>query len=153
MMAGSHVVLGVVAWHAAALALSSPASDPLMLGLAGVGALLPDIDHPRSWAGRKLGPVSLLIGGIFGHRGITHSLVAVLACLGLLVWGGLGELAVPVTVGYLSHLAGDALTPSGVPLFWPCRRPMGLPLVRTGSPMEMGLVAALALLAGRDWLL
>ncbi|MBF0305482.1 MAG: metal-dependent hydrolase [Alphaproteobacteria bacterium] len=150
MMAGSHVVLGAAAWHVAALALSIPADDPLMLGAAGLGALLPDIDHPKSWAGRKLGPLSMLIAGVFGHRGVTHSLLAVLICLGLLVWGGLGAMAMPVVVGYLSHLAGDGLTISGVPLLWPWRRPFGLPLVRTGTLTETALVAALAAVAGQD---
>jgi inner membrane protein len=32
------------------------ALGPVGLGLAVAGSLLPDIDHPKSWAGRRLRP-------------------------------------------------------------------------------------------------
>src|SRR5579859_6673339 len=54
VMAGSHVVLGVVAWTWTAPHLGLSALDPLALALASTGALLPDIDHPSSWVGRRL---------------------------------------------------------------------------------------------------
>ncbi|VEB43121.1 Inner membrane protein ydjM [Chromobacterium violaceum] len=44
-------------------------------GLA--GSLLPDIDHPKSWLGRRIPFLSRPISYLFGHRGITHSLLAV----------------------------------------------------------------------------
>lgn len=55
-------------------------------------------------------------------------------------------------IGLLCHLAGDALTASGVPFFWPWRRHFALPLLgRTGSKREVllgaGLVVGLLALA------
>ena len=69
--------------------------------------------------------VSWLASAVFGHRGATHSLAfaaggavaATVACLvmGLTPWWGL-----LFGWGWLTHLAGDALTDRGVPsLLWP----------------------------------
>lgn len=148
MMAGSHVVLGAALWAVTAKLTGAPAADPQALAAAALGALLPDIDHPQSWAGRKMKPISVPLALVVGHRGVTHSLLAVLACLGVLAVMGLGWAAAPVVLGYLSHLAGDALTPSGVPLLWPSRRRFTLNLCRTGSLIEIVLVAAIALVGG-----
>lgn len=154
MMAGSHIAVGVAFWAVTARLAGLPADDPTALGAAALGSLLPDIDHPQSWAGRKLRPISVPLAALVGHRGVTHSLLAVLA--GVLIvavvgWHGLNGLAGPVVVGYLSHLAADSLTPSGVPLLWPSRRRFTLNLCSTGSIMELGIVAAI--LAAGGWAL
>lgn len=86
-----------------------------------LGAILPDIDHPESTVGRRVKVISYPIRLIFGHRGITHSLFAVV----LMMW-----LAVTVdniwiswlALGYLLHLVGDYLTDSGIPLLYPLTR-------------------------------
>jgi len=41
----------------------------------GVGALFPDIDHPKSFIGNRTGGISHSIGAVFGHRGLAHSLL------------------------------------------------------------------------------
>lgn len=111
------------------------------------GSLLPDVDHPRSWAGKRIWPVSAIIGMIFGHRGITHSLVAAIA-LGLLAavlpLGASPTWIFPLGFGYLSHLVADWMTPSGIPLLWPVRKSFICPVVqiRTGSITEKLISAA-----------
>ena len=87
MMAGSHVALGAAAWMLAAPHFGQDALQPVGLGLAVAGSLLPDIDHPKSWAGRRLRPVSTLIAAVFGHRGVTHSLLALAGCWATLRYG------------------------------------------------------------------
>jgi inner membrane protein len=145
MMAGSHIALGAAAWFVAAPRLGLPALEPVSLGLAVLGALLPDIDHPKSWVGKRVWPVSLLCSRFFGHRGMTHSLIAVGGCLALLLSNWLSvAIAGPLVVGYLSHLAADLLTPGGLRLAWPLKGVWSLPLCRTGSPFEP-LVVALVL--------
>ena len=142
MMAGSHVALGAAAWLAAAPRLGLPALEAVPLGLAVLGSLLPDIDHPKSWVGKRVKPVSNIIGAVFGHRGVTHSLLAVVACAVLLARDGLPHaLIAPLVVGYLSHLAADLLTPGGLRLAWPLRGTYALPLCRTGSAFEPLVVA------------
>lgn len=114
--------------------------------IAALAALLPDLDDPGSTLGallprwwHRLTP---------GHRGCTHSLLAV-ALVTLLVHTlagavGLGGLTLTVLVaaGMLSHLAADAVTDRGVPLLWPLRQHFGLPLMRTGGALERVSVAA-----------
>jgi inner membrane protein len=148
MMAGSHVALGAAAWIVAAPHIGLPALDPIAIGLAVLGGLLPDIDHPKSWVGKRLRPASDVVAGVFGHRGITHSLLAVLGCWLLLRSQAIPvRYAAPLVVGYLSHLVGDLLTPGGLRLAWPLRGTWALPLCRTGSafePLVVALVVAAA---------
>lgn len=155
-MAGSHLALGAAAWVAVAPALGQPALDPAALGLAMAGSLLPDLDHPKSWVGRRARPVSTILGAVFGHRGVTHSALALAGCawllageVGLLARGGGPAILAPLAVGYASHLAADLLTPGGLRLLWPLRGTWSLPLCRAGSPFEP-LVVALVLL-GVGW--
>jgi inner membrane protein len=153
MMAGSHVVLGAAAWITVAPLLSHDALAPVSLALAIGGSLAPDIDHPKSWLGRRLRPVSTILSKTLGHRGITHSLAAVAACCWLLITRHVSHaMMAPFIVGYLSHLAGDMLTPGGLRLFWPIKGTWALPLCRTGSLVEPLVIAGLlaCLWVGKD---
>jgi inner membrane protein len=146
LLAGTH----------AALAL------PVALALVLLGSLLPDLDHPEGRLANErilgipvLKPLSWLIGAVFGHRGATHSLLALagLVALGDLpflpwAWAHLGLL---LGWGYASHLLADMLTKSGVPLLWPLDWRIGFPPLRalrftTGTWPE-GLVVAVLTLA------
>ncbi len=118
-------------------------------------ALLPDLDHPKSVLGQRLPWISKPLSRLFGHRGFTHSLLAVAAA----VWG-LNQSLPPDTlpmgvkdaliVGYLSHLLGDWLTPAGIPLFWPIKRRYRLPgwPLRSGGAIETGFCTLTLLVAG-----
>ncbi|MGL4431547.1 MAG: metal-dependent hydrolase [Plesiomonas shigelloides] len=122
-----------------------------------LGSLLPDIDHPRSFLGQHLRWISVPIAKVFGHRGFTHSLLAVALALWCLLYKLPASVPVPVgmvdafIVGYLSHLLGDALTPAGVPLFWPVKQRFRLPLLnfRTGSHAET--IICVLMVAGSLW--
>lgn len=148
MMAASHVVAGAALWAITAKLTGGAPADPQALAAAALGALLPDIDHPNSWAGRKMKLISVPLSLVVGHRGVTHSLLAVLTGCGILAMMGLDWVAAPVVLGYLSHLAADSLTPSGVPLLWPMKRRFTLNLCQTGSVTEIGLMALVALAGG-----
>ena len=143
-MARSHVAIGLCAWVAAAPILNLSALDAGGLALAATGSLLPDIDHPQSWVGRRLRLLSRIIAAVFGHRGITHSAVAVVGVIALLAhFGGQRAGVSAVAIGYLSHLAADMLTPRGLRLAWPLRRVWSVPICRTGSAMEPLIVMTL----------
>jgi len=149
MMAPSHVAVGLATWVVAAPVLSLPMLQPLSLGLVVAGSLLPDIDHPASWVGRRTRPLSSCIAAILGHRGITHSLVAVAVLVVSLLESDYHQAQIwPLAIGYASHLMADMLTPRGLRLAWPMRRNWSIPLCRTGSPTE-GIVVALIL--GLAW--
>lgn len=105
--------------------------------------LLPDIDHPQSVLGQRLRWLSAPIARAFGHRGFTHSLLAVVGGILLLQcrlpesWGVPPDVLHAMVIGYLSHLLADALTPAGVPLLWPVRWRFCLPLVRNGREASL----------------
>ncbi|WP_414146927.1 metal-dependent hydrolase [Erwinia sp. BNK-24-b] len=117
--------------------------------------LLPDIDHPRSTLGQRFRWLSQPIARAFGHRGFTHSLLAVIGGVMLLRLQLPKEWVLPADVfqgmvlGYLSHIVADMLTPAGVPLLWPCRWRFRLPLLnsRNGNQLERMLCLALVGLA------
>ncbi|EPK1603119.1 metal-dependent hydrolase, partial [Klebsiella pneumoniae] len=113
--------------------------------------LLPDIDHPKSFLGQRLSWISKPVARAFGHRGFTHSLLAVFGALTLFYLKVPDSWIVPadalqgLVLGYLSHILADMLTPAGVPLLWPCRWRFRLPILapRKGNQLERALCMAL----------
>jgi inner membrane protein len=149
MMVGSHVVLAEAGWICVAPSFGLPSFSPSALVLAAVGSVLPDIDHPQSWIGRRIGLISRLLASVVGHRGITHSLFAVALGIYLLHQNRIGGVVTtPLVIGYVSHLAADFLTPGGLRLAWPLRRIYRLPLCRTGSITEVAFVALVTVWVG-----
>lgn len=124
---------------------------PEALMLAGASSLLPDIDHPKSTFGRLVPFLSRPISAVFGHRGITHSFFAILAGIMLLSkYGYQAVYVAPIVIGYLSHLVGDMLNKSGVPLFWPAKNRFAIPVFKTGGLIES--IVRLALIGALFWM-
>ncbi len=145
-MASSHIIVGGATWFYVSTRMGLP-FDAVALGVAVLGALAPDVDHPKSTLGQLVRPLSLMVSLVFGHRGITHSTLAIVACLWVLVeYSNYSHLTLPFLVGYLTHLAGDILTPAGLPLLWPIRRRrnFALPILKTGGFSEQLAVTLLA---------
>ncbi|AOQ23055.1 Inner membrane protein YdjM [Moorella thermoacetica] len=154
MTARTHALGG---FTAALLLAKTGCLGQYWLSLTAVGALgglLPDVDHPGSYVGRRVPLVSDAVEMAFGHRGATHSLLAVflfylaarLAALRFLGVGVAGPLALALAAGYLSHLLLDMLNPQAVPLFWPWKARVRFPvppIIPTG-----GLVEAVAVRGG-----
>ncbi|AUX93306.1 metal-dependent hydrolase [Mixta gaviniae] len=119
--------------------------------------LLPDIDHPRSTLGQRFRWISHPIARAFGHRGFTHSLLAVVGGVTLLKlnlphgWPVPTDAMHGMVLGYLSHIAADMLTPAGVPLLWPCRWRFRLPILTTKAGNQLERIFCLALVAGALW--
>lgn len=152
MMARSHMPFAMVCWWLVAKAMGYPITGYGSL-IAAIGGLLPDIDHPESVIGRRVRVLSLPISAVFGHRGITHSLLATTAIATALWWVSHEPfyqpyrwMIAPLCVGYLSHLLGDAMTPSGVPLLYPKKKTYSFNLFKTKSTAEFILVCAITLL-------
>ncbi|WWO98711.1 MAG: metal-dependent hydrolase [Candidatus Dasytiphilus stammeri] len=104
-------------------------------------SLLPDIDHPRSLIGQRFKLLSYPIAHIFGHRGFTHSLLAVLVVgyLTFLITKIFpADVQYGMLIGYISHLTADFLTSAGIPLLWPFPWRFRLPLFHmlTGKTPE-----------------
>ncbi len=140
----------------------------------GFGALLPDIDNARSTFGQKLGPISVGIQKLAGHRTIFHSLLGL--ALGSLLALGIEQVILRLLdargltlsahlvgnvhtffygtlFGCIMHIAADGLTHGGVPLLWPMRKRFGFPpdpdwRFRTGTWIETVVVMGFMLLVG-----
>ena len=87
-----------------------------------VGALLPDIDHANSYISKRVPIIPTLLSLYTKHRGFTHSLVGVVVILALLTAANLffhlqTILAIGFGIGYILHIAADALTLSGIKNF------------------------------------
>lgn len=154
--------------------LSLVINKALYYFMVGFGALLPDIDNARSTLGKKLGWVSKEIQHLVGHRTLFHSFLGL--GIGSAIALGLEKLveyllssrgyAVPVHIidsthmvfiavlfGCIMHIAADALTEEGVPLFWPMHKYFGFPpnrhwRFRTGTWPEHVIVYGFMLLVG-----
>lgn len=157
MMGRNHAAMGVIAGAGVSvLTHQAPASAAILTGITGVAALLPDFDHPDAklpryfgWPGRT---IAWAVGSLFGHRGITHSVLGVALLSAALAF-------IPhfppvcywaVILGCAVHILGDACTVSGVPLFWPKDRRFRVPLtaIHTGNYFEtVILTPALAVLS------
>jgi len=101
------------------------------------GAILPDIDHPRSVIGKMFAFISIPLERRYGHRTITHSLIGwaiSTAIFGfiimLLVWilGFFTSSTIlsfapwwisAFSISYFSHLVLDMFNPRGAQLLWP----------------------------------
>jgi membrane-bound metal-dependent hydrolase YbcI (DUF457 family) len=144
-----------------------PAGLVLCTGAAILGALAPDLDAEESSIKGELGLAGELIQGglsLLGvkHRGVFHSGLAILvvfvAAGGMGWWLGYADVGLAFGLGYFSHIAlADAMTITGVPLFWPLKHPFHLLpkglRVRTGGSVE-GLIFLLVIVGviGLLWL-
>lgn len=79
----THILTSV----AGTLALNAYTEMPISAAIIGgvvIGALLPDIDEPQSFIGKKTRGVSDVTKGVFGHRGFTHTILGSALFAGLL---------------------------------------------------------------------
>ncbi|MDR0218236.1 MAG: metal-dependent hydrolase [Enterobacteriaceae bacterium] len=101
-----------------------------------LASLLPDIDHPQSTLGRLFRFISIPIARLCGHRGFTHSLLALTAGIFLFQTEMPADWPIPtdffhaMIIGYISHLIADMLTPAGIPLLWPLKMRFCIPILR-----------------------
>jgi membrane-bound metal-dependent hydrolase YbcI (DUF457 family) len=144
MTAPTHIVFGVISTTGIfSLCSWSLHKDWPALAAAILGALLPDIDSPKSTLGRLFPFVSVPLEQRWGHRTLTHGLGMVIGLAVVLspVYALYQTLYCALLIGYLSHLFADCITKSGVPLFYPSPSVYVLPgnaryRVKTGSLAE-----------------
>jgi inner membrane protein len=137
MLWKTHIMGGIVA---GALLLpycnlGNVTSQAAFVACAGAGALLPDIDSSCSKLGRMIWPVSKTIQMIFGHRQIFHSLLMAALLYGCLClfWP---LYAIPIIVGFVSHLVLDSFNPEGIAWLYPLPFRVAIPLATTGGIIE-----------------
>ena len=105
----------------------------IYFGLVLFGALLPDIDNENS----KVGRYAPLIGKLFKHRGIFHTLwMGALFCF--IVWYFIGSpYGIALLIGYASHLVIDGFTLQGTNFLHPVAKLHLSGFIETGKIGEM----------------
>jgi len=123
----------------------SPGNQILFMILVLFGGLLPDIDHPKSKLGRYFRPVMFL----FEHRGFWHSFLVLPLIAALLFFVlDLPQFALPIVIGYISHLVSDMMTVEGIMPLHPISRFRLHWAIKTGSTVEVMLFTLLILVSG-----
>lgn len=149
-MGRNHMATGVISGSLTAWATHLPPAQAVaFIGITSAASLLPDFDHPKAmlprmfgWPGRML---AVLLATVFGHRTLTHSVLGV----GVLSAGMAFIPRLPlfcyaaVILGCVTHILGDMLTVSGVPVLWPAKRCYRIGRMRTGGQFEMLFVQPL----------
>jgi inner membrane protein len=131
MMRRTHAAAGLASGFALAYLQHDTFVPGMVIALSTeLAALLPDLDL-------KLG---------LKHRGVTHSLPALAFITVLALWVE-RRLALPVAIGYSSHLFLDMLTVYGIPLLWPVHNRFRLAKLRTGGRIDH-LLSMMAVCAG-----
>jgi len=151
MTAPTHIVAGISTMSFVALLIPVYRLSLTHIIVGAIAALLPDVDNPRSFIGRLLFFVSGPIDRRFGHRTITHSLLATAIVGGsaylilYIVSHSLTQYATitaTIVIAYFSHIFFDALTKQGVMIYYPARVWGVFPTraswrIRTGSKPEI----------------
>ncbi|SFL73929.1 metal-dependent hydrolase [Salibacterium qingdaonense] len=152
MNAGTHTIgalaAGTAVYWAGSFSLAGPEAAVYTAAVL-IGGLLPDICQPFSWIGRRTRPVSTMIQKLFGHRSITHSIlfmVFLYFCSGLIPYDWGMAVQYGLTIGAVSHLLLDMMTPQGIHLLYPVKQKISFPLTtKTGSKTGEGAVSFLML--------
>lgn len=122
-----------------------------------IGSLFPDIDHRGSYIGRKAKVTSAITHFLFGHRGVTHSPIAMGIFTFLLYFLSKAFIVSPLVklwfvgffLGILSHIFLDMLTKGGVPLLFPfSKNRISLTNMKTGSVWENVVMIIMVIVCG-----
>lgn len=134
----SGVLVGSLAYPDTAFAIG---------GLAGVAALIVDIDDPESKIGHQIPILPTVLKVTAGHRGPFHSLLFVL--ISSIILSIIGNIFIPLPLGALfwaifagelSHVLIDCLNPAGCPLLWPNKYRFRIPLISVDGLVEKFIV-------------
>ena len=124
MQGTTHMAIGFMTGSFVSFAFHVPLYLPVgaVLTVAIVGSIVPDIDHPDSKISHDVKGFGAPFR-LFSHRGVTHSFLAliIVALVLFFLRVQLTE-ALAFFLAYTSHLAADAMTKSGIRLWWPSQR-------------------------------
>jgi len=105
-----------------------------------LGALLPDIDTPKSKLGSKLGIISKAIKAVFGHRGVVHTIWGMIVICGLFWLFISRTYSAALFLGFFSHIIIDGLTKKGINFLHPVSKVRLSGFIETGTAGELILI-------------
>lgn len=153
-----HLASGAIVGVAVAPAIThQPIEAIACVSLVILGSVLPDVDKPRTFIVRILGPVGRglhwCVARLSGPRAMTHSLLGITALIiavGALtrLLGLPDTLAVSLGVGCLVHSIGDSPNKKRIQWFWPVGRGWSMMLMRVGGWRDAVTVTAFLIITG-----
>ena len=141
----THLAIGIIS----SLLIQDYFKSGLLFSLALIMAnSLPDIDHQGSWVGRRLWIFSKPINIIFGHRGLTHSILVPLGLFFAFAHYGHSNLGLAVMIGYTTHIFADAFTSEGIKIAYPFSKKVFSGPLKTNGIGEFAIFALLLISIG-----
>lgn len=137
-----------------------PISTATIVAGATLGSLLPDIDHTKSFIGRKAPVTSHVVSAVSKHRGFFHTPVAIVVAavalsvgIPLFLEGQIQNSAILFATGLipgmLSHIILDTFNKGGISWLWPISKKRFRVLsIRTDGLMEKLFTIGLASMVG-----
>ena len=119
MTAPGHILLATAIVGITEYVLHIPVNVYFLAGIA-LGAVLPDIDEPKSFIGRKLAPLAFLLRLFrLKHRTLSHSIIFALIVIipSIFLPYPFNLFGIGAGVGSVLHCVGDLLTISGLKYF------------------------------------
>ncbi|HIJ10716.1 TPA: metal-dependent hydrolase [Candidatus Woesearchaeota archaeon] len=144
MLFPTHILLGIVL-YLISRPFFSGGNEIVFFLLVLLGAILPDIDEPRSKISQWTGIIGKIVGRIAKHRGFCHSIffVGIISFAIAYVWSSYYAWA--LFMGYVAHMIGDGITPMGVRIFYPFSKARIKGPFRTGGLSEKVIMVLLIL--------
>ena len=119
MTAPGHILLATAIVGITEYIFHIPVNVYFLAGIA-LGAVLPDIDEPKSLIGRKLAPLAFLLRMFrLKHRTLSHSIIFALILIipSIFLPYPFNLFGIGAGIGSVLHCVGDLLTISGLKYF------------------------------------
>lgn len=132
----THIVSSLTLGAGLSIIFGYPFHIAYVMGIS-FGSLLPDIDAPKSYIGRRSFGIANYVNSKYGHRGVTHSLFAwMLISLLFIIYPS--PLTLGISLGYFFHLLGDFFSVRSIPVLAPFNTDYARPpfTYKTGSLTE-----------------
>lgn len=134
-------------------------SEATIIAGAVLGSLIIDIDHTKSFIGRKAPVASHLASAVFKHRGFLHTplfivLASMIISAGILFLDGpeqswARQFAAGLIPGMLSHIILDTFNKGGISWLWPItKKRYRLLSIKTDSITESAFTLCLGCIVG-----
>lgn len=153
-----HLASGVIVGVAVAPAIAHNSIELFAcVALTAFGSVLPDIDKPRTFVTRLLGPVGAAlhwcVTRFSGPRAMTHSLTGIAAFTAVVLLAtrllGLPDtLALSLGAGCIVHSIGDTPNKKRIQWLWPLKGGWSMMLMRVGGWRDAATVCAFLVVTG-----
>ena len=136
MLAKSHLAFGFLS-ALIAMPFLNIESKIIFTSLVLLGALLPDIDQPKSTISSYIPIMPRLMSMFIKHRGIFHSIFFAVLIPYAVAYFTIPAYGIAIFIGYISHLLIDGITKQGINFLNPIAKLKISGFITTGTISEI----------------